>query len=163
MALTTSSTPLKLLSSWKTCRISMTRDITATLSSRFIVSTIHLKTTNKHSYSFVSPRRKPIVDFLFDSLDSLLEPQCEVGGVADHAEQVRRVLLFVLSGPDAADQLGWPDSSVEERGFYFFRRAVWDTTKTTNQSKVRLSLNVCCRLSYKQTDASHRFKLTVWS
>lgn len=59
------------------------------------------------------------MDFLFDSLDSLLEPQCEVGGVADHAEQVRRVLLFVLSGPDAADQLGWPDSSVEERGFYF--------------------------------------------
>lgn len=119
MALTTSSTPLKLLSSWKTCRISMIRDITATLSSRFIVSTIHLRATNKHSYSFVfRPPKKPVVDFLFDSLDSLLEPQCEVGGVADHAEQVRRVLLFVFSGPDAADQLGWPDSSVEERGFY---------------------------------------------
>lgn len=101
------------------------------------------------------------MDFLFDSLDSLLEPQCEVGGVADHAEQVRRVLLFVLSGPDAADQLGWPDSSVEERGFYFSDGQY--ETQQKQQTRVRLSLNVCCRLSYEQTDASHRFKLTVWS
>lgn len=45
-------------------------------------------------------------------MDSLLEPQREVGGVADHVEQVRRVLLFVLFGPDAANQLGRPHSSV---------------------------------------------------
>lgn len=46
MALTTSRTPLKLLSSWKTCKISMIRDTTATLSSRFSVSIIHLKRTD---------------------------------------------------------------------------------------------------------------------
>lgn len=39
--------------------------------------------------------------------------------MADHAEQVRGVLLFVLFGPDTANQLGWPDSSVEKVGFYF--------------------------------------------
>lgn len=39
--------------------------------------------------------------------------------MADHAEQVRRVLLFVLFGPDAADQLRRPDSSVGKMGFYF--------------------------------------------
>lgn len=33
---------------------------------------------------------------------SLLKPQREVGGVADHAEQVWRVLLSVLFGPDTA-------------------------------------------------------------
>lgn len=49
--------------------------------------------------------------------DLLFEPQREVGGVADHAEQVRRVLLFVLFGPDAADQLGWPHGSAEGAGF----------------------------------------------
>lgn len=49
MALTTSSTPLKLLSSWNTCRISMTRDNTATRSSRFMVSTMHLK-AHVHGY-----------------------------------------------------------------------------------------------------------------
>lgn len=54
-----------------------------------------------------------------EHLDSLLEPQSKVGGVADHAEQVRGVLLFVLFGPDTANQLGWPDSSVEKVGFYF--------------------------------------------
>lgn len=49
--------------------------------------------------------------------DLLLEPQREVGGVADHAEQVRRVVLFVLFGPDAADQLGRPHGSGGGRGF----------------------------------------------
>ncbi len=42
MALTISKTPLKLLSSWNTCRISITRENTATLSSTFSASTIHL-------------------------------------------------------------------------------------------------------------------------
>lgn len=43
MALTTSRTPLKLFSSWKTCKISMIRETTATRSSRFSVSTMHLQ------------------------------------------------------------------------------------------------------------------------
>lgn len=34
----------------------------------------------------------------------LLEPQREVGGVSDHPQQVGRVDLLVLFGPDAADQ-----------------------------------------------------------
>lgn len=47
----------------------------------------------------------------FQPPDSLLEPQREVGGVADHTQQVGRVLLFVFFGPDAADQLRWPHGS----------------------------------------------------
>lgn len=37
----------------------------------------------------------------------LFKPQCKVGGVPDHPQQVRRVKLFVLFGPDAANQLRW--------------------------------------------------------
>lgn len=52
------------------------------------------------------------LDFLVKEVfDLLLKPQREVGGVADHAEQVWRVLLFVLFGPDTADQLGRPHGS----------------------------------------------------
>lgn len=36
----------------------------------------------------------------------LLKPQREVGGVSYHPQQIGRVDLFVLFGPDAADQLG---------------------------------------------------------
>lgn len=54
--------------------------------------------------------------------DSLLEPQREVGGVADHAQQVGRVLLFVFFGPDAADQLGRPDGSVKGGGGAYYQR-----------------------------------------
>lgn len=54
--------------------------------------------------------------------DSLLEPQREVGGVADHAQQVGRVLFFVFFGPDAADQLGWPDGSVKGGGGAYYQR-----------------------------------------
>lgn len=36
----------------------------------------------------------------------LLKPQREVSGVSDHPQQIGRVDLFVLFGPDATDQLG---------------------------------------------------------
>lgn len=36
--------------------------------------------------------------------------------MTDHTEQVWRVLLFVLFGPDAADQLGRPHSSGDGEG-----------------------------------------------
>lgn len=48
--------------------------------------------------------------------DSLLEPQREVGGVADHPQQVGRVLLFVLFGPNASDQLRRPDGPADDKG-----------------------------------------------
>lgn len=66
------------------------------------------------------------LDFLvrevFQARDSLLEPQREVGGVPDHAQQVGRVLLFVFFGPDAADQLGRPDGSVKGGGGACYQR-----------------------------------------
>ena len=81
---------------------------------------------------------KPILHFIVNkicvSLDSLLKPQCEIGGVADHAEQVRGVLLFVLFCPDAADQLGRPHSSVEDVGFYFSDRRMLHTIAGKRQS-----------------------------
>ena len=37
----------------------------------------------------------------------LFKPQGEVGGVSDHPQQVGGVNLFVLFGPDTANQLRW--------------------------------------------------------
>lgn len=59
---------------------------------------------------------------VFKAQDSLLEPQREVGGVADHAQQVGRVLLFVFFGPDAADQLRRPHGSVKVGGGAYYQR-----------------------------------------
>lgn len=44
-----------------------------------------------------------------------LEPQCEVGGMADHAEQVGGVMLFVIPRPHTANQLRWLDCPKVDR------------------------------------------------
>lgn len=60
-----------------------------------------------------------VVNKNFKNSDSLLKPQCEVGGVTYHSEQVWRVFLLVLFGPDAANQLRRSDSSVKESRLSF--------------------------------------------
>lgn len=102
----------------------MTRDNTATRSSRFIVSTMHLHHAQTDTVRALNAtlKRDFVVGEARKAQDSLLEPQREVGGVADHSQQVGRVLLFVFFGPDAADQLGRPDGSVKGGGGAYHQR-----------------------------------------
>lgn len=80
----------------------MIRETTATLSSRFSVSTMHLQTKRQ----VASEPAEPAGGELMNTCWLLLfKPEGEVGGVTDHPQQVWRVKLLVLFGPDAADQL----------------------------------------------------------
>lgn len=81
--------------------------------------------------------------------DSLLKPQREVGGVTDHAEQIWRVLLLVLFGPDAADQLRRSNSSAKQF-FEFESKTIQTSTRPLSDNR-SLSCHSPVKLRLKQS------------